>query len=171
MKISLILIFISFLLLVTSCREKTYEIKPYSETLSNSLQLRKGHYKKIIRGIETIFFYYRPYQKSAFPLVGDYRYIPASYIVTNKTEINEIINNLTGVHPEVPVKDKASGTLHIVVKFKGQPNKAAYFIVYCELLNIAPVFNYDSYGSECSSFIKWLKEQYPMIFVGLSGSE
>jgi hypothetical protein len=164
--------FISTALLGTSCMDGSYEEKPYSSHNTWPLLAVGGQdddrtvvlQRDLERRAVAVHFYYRPDQVTAFPLVGDYRDIDASHVVTNRVEVSMILAQLRcGLSIDVPSKP-LPGTLHIVVEYAGYEDRAAYFILYCSSPFIAPVFRHDSAGFSCGSFFQWLVATYPHIF-------
>lgn len=170
-KVALQIILGTHLLLFLGCDESSYEVAPYSQKISDTL-IRSGmdvsdppppDAQDLILKAERVFFFHKPNQPTAFPIITDYLMEEPSLLLSEEYDVNQVILNLRkGGYGSRSFGD---GTLHVVVEFDGLPQRSAYYIFYLSSGSGTPIFAQDSIGLDCLEFLNWVEGTYPDLLV------
>lgn len=131
----------------------------YSEEKSDNFLTGKA----IPNDIKSILIYYIPSQKSAYPIIEDYRCTSPSLKIDSVAEINRFtqswVNGLSPIGADIPNRILSEGTLHVIFE---ESNKVpmVYMITYLESGLTVSIFERDPAGIKNYNYLTYINENY-----------
>lgn len=170
-KVAIHIILVAHLTLSLGCDESSYEVAPYSQKISDTLIRSRMDIndppppdaQELILRAEKVYFFHKPDQPTAFPIITDYSEKEPSLLLSEEDDVNQVILNLR--KGGFGSRAFGDGTLHVVIEFEGMRKKAAYYIFYLSTGSGTPIFAQDFVGFDCLEFLNWVEKTYPDLMV------
>lgn len=156
---SLCVLIIANLSISCSRSNSSFNNRLYSEEKSDRFLTEKV----IPNDIKSILIYYTPDQKSAYPIIEDYRKALPSLKIDSGNEINRFtqswVDGLSPIETHVSNRILSKGTLHVIF-VESNEVPMVYMITYLESGLTVSIFERDPAGIKNYNYLKYIEENY-----------